>query len=382
MSNLKKYNIFTFVTTFAKLLIEVFIPLILYNMNFTIKEIILFLIIKHALCTIFLPITKLIIKKKSTTFLMIISSILFTLSYIYLNLCYNFFGYTTAAFGIYLLIFTTLLSMYLTFYWVGRHTYALSIIEDKKATDNVSLYTIFTILGGLFSTYIGSILIEKTSYLFLSIIVLFLMLISIIPLTKIKSKKETNEIKLITIITSFPKRNYIFTFLDQLRFVLVTIFPLYIYLNINKSYKYIGIINIVSGLGSIIYIYILKKLMDKNKRDYLSSSLLYLAITYTLKLLTKNNIIFLIIVFFEGIFRSVVDLITLRNTYVYSKNYTRLNYTIFTEGINNIGRVIILTLFYITNISLEKIILICILGILINIFIKYDDGKYGYNNVK
>lgn len=374
MSNLKKYNIFTFVTTFAKLLIEVFIPLILYNMNFTIKEIILFLIIKHALCTIFLPITKLVIKKKSTTFLMIISSILFTLSYIYLNfLTKNLFK---------LLIFTTLLSMYLTFYWVGRHTYALSIIEDKKATDNVSLYTIFTILGGLFSTYIGSILIEKTSYLFLSIIVLFLMLISIIPLTKIKSKKETNEIKLITIITSFPKRNYIFTFLDQLRFILVTIFPLYIYLNINKSYKYIGIINIISGLGSIIYIYILKKLMDKNKRDYLSSSLLYLAITYTLKLLTKNNIIFLIIVFFEGIFRSVVDLITLRNTYVYSKNYTRLNYTIFTEGINNIGRVIILTLFYITNISLEKIILICILGILINIFIKYDDGKYGYNNVK
>lgn len=374
MSNLKKYNIFTFVTTFAKLLIEVFIPLILYNMNFTIKEIILFLIIKHALCTIFLPITKLVIKKKSTTFLMIISSILFTLSYIYLNfLTKNLFK---------LLIFTTLLSMYLTFYWVGRHTYALSIIEDKKATDNVSLYTIFTILGGLFSTYIGSILIEKTSYLFLSIIVLFLMLISIIPLTKIKSKKETNEIKLINIITSFPKRNYIFTFLDQLRFVLVTIFPLYIYLNINKSYKYIGIINIVSGLGSIIYIYILKKLMDKNKRDYLSSSLLYLAITYTLKLLTKNNIIFLIIVFFEGIFRSVVDLITLRNTYVYSKNYSRLNYTIFTEGINNIGRVIILTLFYITNISLKKIILICILGILINIFIKYDDGKYGYNNVK
>lgn len=374
MSNLKKYNIFTFVTTFAKLLIEVFIPLILYNMNFTIKEIILFLIIKHALCTIFLPITKLVIKKKSTTFLMIISSILFTLSYIYLNfLTKNLFK---------LLIFTTLLSMYLTFYWVGRHTYALSIIEDKKATDNVSIYTIFTILGGLFSTYIGSILIEKTSYLFLSIIVLFLMLISIIPLTKIKSKKETNEIKLINIITSFPKRNYIFTFLDQLRFVLVTIFPLYIYLNINKSYKYIGIINIVSGLGSIIYIYILKKLMDKNKSDYLSSSLLYLAITYTLKLLTKNNIMFLIIVFFEGIFRSVVDLITLRNTYVYSKNYTRLNYTIFTEGINNIGRVIILTLFYITNISLKKIILICILGILINIFIKYDDGKYGYNNVK
>lgn len=374
MSNLKKYNIFVFITTFAKLLIEVFIHLILYNMNFTIKEIILFLIIKHALCTIFLPITKLVIKKTSTTFLMIISSILFTLSYIYLNfLTKNILK---------LLIFTTLLSMYLTFYWVGRHTYALSIIEDKKATDNVSIYTIFTILGGLFSTYIGSILIEKTSYLFLSIIVLFLMLISIIPLTKIKSKKETNEIKLITIITSFPKRNYIFTFLDQLRFILVTIFPLYIYLNINKSYKYIGVINIVSGLGSIIYIYILKKLMDKNKSDYLSSSLLYLAITYTLKLLTNNNIIFLIIVFFEGIYRSVVDLITLRNTYAYSKNYTRLNYTIFTEGINNIGRVILLTLFYITNISLTKIILICILGILINIFIKYDDGKYGYNNVK
>ena len=118
MSNLKKYNIFTFVTTFAKLLIEVFIPLILYNMNFTIKEIILFLIIKHALCTIFLPITKLVIKKKSTTFLMIISSILFTLSYIYLNfLTKNLFK---------LLIFKYVLNILL-----GRKTY-LCFINNRR----------------------------------------------------------------------------------------------------------------------------------------------------------------------------------------------------------------------------------------------------------
>lgn len=374
MSDLKKYNIFIFITSFAKLLVEIFIPLILYNMSFTIKEIILFLILKYSFCLLFIPVGYFIGKKYSVSTLMILSSIIFSITYIYLSQINK--NLTS------LIILSILYSSYLMFYWLGRHTYGLSIIEDKKTTDNVSLYNIFTILGGLFSPFIGSYIIEKTSTLTLSTIVLVLMIISIIPLTKIKKIKLNPNTQIKHIIKSFPKTNYIFNTLDQLRYILYTVLPLWIYINIKSKYSYIGILNIITGLGSIIYIYLLSKKMDKNKKDYLSLSLLIMGIIYLLKIIITSNLAYLIITLFEGITKSSLDTITLRNTYVYQKNYCITSYIIFTEIINNIARTLFLIIFYIFNVPLKTMLLICILGIFLNVFVKYDDGKYGYSLVK
>lgn len=374
MSDLKKYNIFIFITSFAKLLVEIFIPLILYNMSFTIKEIILFLILKYSFCLFFIPVGYFIGKKYSVSTLMILSSIIFSITYIYLSRINK--NLTS------LIILSILYSSYLMFYWLGRHTYGLSIIEDKKTTDNVSLYNIFTILGGLFSPFIGSYIIEKTSTLTLSTIVLVLMIISIIPLTKIKKIKLNSNTQIKHIIKSFPKTNYIFNTLDQLRYILYTVLPLWIYINIKSKYSYIGILNIITGLGSIIYIYLLSKKMDKNKKDYLSLSLLIMGIIYLLKITITSNLAYLIITLFEGITKSSLDTITLRNTYVYQKNYCITSYIIFTEIINNIARTLFLIIFYIFNVPLRTMLLICILGIFLNVFVKYDDGKYGYSLVK
>lgn len=374
MSDLKKYNIFIFITSFAKLLVEIFIPLILYNMSFTIKEIILFLILKYSFCLLFIPVGYFIGKKYSVSTLMILSSIIFSITYIYLSQINR--NLTS------LIILSILYSSYLMFYWLGRHAYGLSIIEDKKTTDNVSLYNIFTILGGLFSPFIGSYIIEKTSTLTLSTIVLVLMIISIIPLTKIKKLKLNPNTQIKHIIKSFPKTNYIFNTLDQLRYILYTVLPLWIYINIKSKYSYIGILNIITGLGSIIYIYLLSKKMDKNKKDYLSLSLLIMGIIYFLKITITSNLAYLIITLFEGITKSSLDTITLRNTYVYQKNYCITSYIIFTEIINNIARTLFLIIFYIFNVPLKTMLLICILGIFLNVFVKYDDGKYGYSLVK
>lgn len=374
MSDLKKYNIFIFITSFAKLLVEIFIPLILYNMSFTIKEIILFLILKYSFCLLFIPVGYFIGKKYSVSTLMILSSIIFSITYIYLSQINR--NLTS------LIILSILYSSYLMFYWLGRHAYGLSIIEDKKTTDNVSLYNIFTILGGLFSPFIGSYIIEKTSTLTLSTIVLVLMIISIIPLTKIKKLKLNSNTQIKHIIKSFPKTNYIFNTLDQLRYILYTVLPLWIYINIKSKYSYIGILNIITGLGSIIYIYLLSKKMDKNKKDYLSLSLLIMGIIYFLKITITSNLAYLIITLFEGITKSSLDTITLRNTYVYQKNYCITSYIIFTEIINNIARTLFLIIFYIFNVPLKTMLLICILGIFLNVFVKYDDGKYGYSLVK
>lgn len=371
MSNLKKYNLFIFITSFAKLLVELFIPILLYDKGFSIKDIILFLIFKYTFCSIIIPFALKLGNTYNYTKLMIASSIMFSLTYIYLNVL------TTHKFS---LIFLSLIfSCYLMFYWLGRHIYALAIIEDKKTTDNVSAYSIFTILGGLSATYIGAKILNSFGFITLTVLVLILMLLSVIPLIKIKDVEKKDKIKIKEIIVSFPKRNYIFITIDQLRYIATSIFPLYIYINIKNEITYLGIINIICGIGSIIYIYLLSKKMDKNKKDYLGLSSILLAIVYFLKINTSNTILFLLIIFFEGISKSALDTVVLRNTYAYGKNYEVQSYIGFIELLNNITRTIFLILFYIFNINLKYIILLSVVGMLINAYIKFDDGKYGYN---
>lgn len=370
MSNLKKYNIFVLITSFAKLLVELFIPLLLYDKGFTIKEIILFLIFKYIFCSITIPFGIKIGNKYTYTKLMLISSILFTFTYLYLNILTH---HTFA------LIFLALIfGVYLMFYWLGRHVYALGIIEDKKTTDNVSLYTIFNILGGLPATYIGAKILDIFGFLTLTVIVLILMIISVIPLIKIKDIKIKSSNSIKNIIKTFPKQNYAFIIIEQLRYIGSSLFPLYIYLNVKKEFNYLGIINIISGIGSIIYIYFLSKKMDKNKKDYLKISSIFLGIIYLLKININNTKIFLLIMFFEGIMKSALDTIVLRNTYVYGKNYEIPNYIEFIELLNNITRSVFLIIFYILGLNLKIIIIISIIGILINAFVKFDDGKFGY----
>ena len=371
MSNLKRFNIFVIITSFAKLLVELFIPLILYDKGFSIREIILFHVLKYFFCTLFIPIIYKIGNLLSYTKLMITSSIFFSATYIYLN----FININITS----LIILSIIYSIYLMMYWIGRHTYALSIIEDKKVTDNVSLYSIFTILGGIPAAYLGAKILTNFGFITLTIIVLILMIISIMPLIKIKEETNKNKTKIKEIVKTFPIQNYAFNILEQFRYIANLIFPIYVYLYIKKEFDYIGIINIISGIGSIIYIYYLSKKMDKNKKDYLKLSIIFLGIIYILKLTIINTKLFLIITFFEGIFKSALDVITQRNTYAYGKNYSTKEYVIFIEILNNLTRTIIFIILYILKASLKRILIISIIFLLITSIIKYDDGKYGYN---
>ena len=122
--------------------------------------------------------------------------------------------------------------------------------------------------------------------------------------------------------------------------------------------------------------------MDKNKKDYLKLSIIFLGIIYIFKISINNSTLFLLITFFEGIFKSALDVITQRNTYDYCKNYRAKVYVIFIEMLNNLTRTIIFIIFYILNISLKGLLVVCIIFLCITVLIKYDDGKYGYNNTK
>ena len=370
MTNLKKYNIFITITTFAKLMIEVFIPLLLYNIGFQLKEILIFYLVQFFTIFLFnIPATyigqKITFKK-----IMIISSILFSLTYLYINYMTNNI--------IKLVILSVLNGLYLSTYWIGRHIYGISIIKEKETTDNVSKYMIFGIIGSLPASYIGAYILEKYGYISLSIIILILSFISLFPLFKIKINQKINKIKIKQIIKKFPKQNYIFLFFDQLKFFTLLLFPLYIYINIKSELKYIALTNVIIGISSILYILYIAKKMDENKKDYLKPMLLAMFITLLIKLNINNSNIILFIIFIEGISKSALDTIILRNTYSYKANYNNISYILFIEQLYSIFRFIITTIYLILEVKLKTILYIGTFSLLINTFIGFKQGKSGY----
>lgn len=370
MTNLKKYNIFITITTFAKLMIEVFIPLLLYNIGFQLNEILIFYLVQFFTVFLFnIPATyigqKITFKK-----LMIISSILFSITYIYIN-------YITKNI-IKLIILSILNGLYLSTYWIGRHIYGISIIKEKETTDNVSKYMIFGIIGSLPASYIGAYILEKYGYISLSIIILILSFISLFPLFKIEINQKINKIKIKQIIKNFPKQNYTFLFFDQLKFFTILLFPLYIYINIKSELKYIALTNVIIGISSILYILYLAKKMDENKKDYLKLMLLATFIILLIKLNINSSNIILFIIFIEGISKSALDTIILRNTYSYKTNYDNISYILFVEQLYSLFRFIITTIYLILGVKLKTILYIGTFSLLINTFIGFKQGKSGY----
>lgn len=370
MSKLKKYNIFLAFSSFAKGMIEIFIPIIMYEKGYGIKKILIFLLIKFLFVEIFLPISGIVGKKINFKNLIILSNFLF----IGMNIYFNFIDFKFYE----LAIFACFYAAYLMFYWIGRHIFGMSIIEEKKTTENVSAYTIFSLIGTLPAAYTGALILNKFGFGTLIITLLVISMISAVPLYFIREEASKEKVSFKKIVKNFPIKNYIFIFLEQIKHLAIGLFPLYVYLEISKKYEFIGVSNAIVCIASIIYIYFLVKVMDKNKKDYLSLVCILLAVTWIFKLNIYSKTIILIIMFFEGIFTFGLETIILRNIYSYGKEYKVLSYNLFIEGLRNTSRVIILTIFILLSFNLKTILYIAISSLILNSIIKFDDGKYGY----
>lgn len=372
MNKLKKYNIFITLSSFAKAMIEIFIPIIMYNSGYGIKKILLFFLIKFGFIQLFLPLAAFIGKKINFKNLIILSNFLF----IGMNIYFNYIKFKFLE----LVIFSLLYAAYLIFYWIGRHIYGMSIIEEKKTTEFVSSYTIFALIGALPATYAGAVIMKEYGLTTLSIILLIISTLAVIPLSFVKESATKEKISFKKIIKGFPIKNYIFIFLEQIKHIAIGLFPLYVYLEISNTFEYIGISNAVISIASIIYIYFLAKKMDKNKKDYIPIMCVLLAVTWLFKLNVYSTSFILLIMFFEGIFTFGLETSILRNIYSFGKEYRVLSYNLFVEAIRNTARIIILAILFFFINKLNIILYIGVVALFLSAVIKLDDGKFGYKN--
>ena len=282
MDNIKRYNIFILLSTLARNITLVFSSVLLYKIGYSLKEILIFFCLLYFIGSIVSTITIFLIDKINIKYLLIISSIIFSTSFYYMSIMHkNMLN---------LIIFSVLYSIGSYSYHSIRHYLAIKIINKDKNNNigNIIIYmNIAIIISSLGSGYIESI----TNTLTLSLIGVIISIISIIPIFKFNIKEEKSSIK----YNKLNKNKILFFILEQSKSIFLSLEPLFIYLFIEESTKYVGITSSLIGLSSCIFTYFFVRRVDDKK--YFKYFNILLCINLFLKINISSKYIMLIIVF-------------------------------------------------------------------------------------
>lgn len=332
MKNVKSYNLYMFVSSFTRNIIDIYSVVLLYQNGFSIKNIIGIYAITYFIGSYISTLSLKIGNKYGYKYILIFSSIITSISFYIINKSYDPY------------LISIFLSLSIFTYHPIKHYYGITLLKEKKEIGNTIILTyIATILSSYFA-------IKKLKIIYLVIICL----LSIIPSLFIKKEKEQP----LTYPKNISKNTLNFFVLDQTKIIFLLLQPLYLYIISNKM-SYVGIFNIVITISSILFIYLFANKKDIEKYYKLINILF--TIVLLLKLNISNQIILLIIAFFEGIGVKTNELISTMN--LYRNKSSKIGYLIISEILFCLVRGLILSIIYILNINLKISLYLLLIGI-------------------
>lgn len=354
MKNIKKYNIFILLSTFARNIVDIFSSVLLYKMGYSIRDIFIFYGILSLFGIFISIITIKLTNKIKIKYLLMIFNIIFSISFYYMSV-------TTKTFSN-LIIFSVLYSIGSYGYHNIRHYLGIILLnkERKKEIGNIIIYmNIASIISSIISGYIIS---NLPSYI-LALIIIFISVLSIIPIIKLDFDNDNSKIN----YQKIDKNKRLFFILEQGKVVFLFFEPLFIYLYILESFKYVGITSATTLLSASLFIYFfVRKIDDKKYFKYLN---LLFSLLLILKLNISNKYLMIIIVFFEGIFIKIYETISMDNLYSIKKNINIKSYLVTSESIFCLVRFLLSIIFLFTG-NIKIFMYFLIVFIFISGFVK------------
>ncbi len=365
-----KFNLFIFFTMFAKFSVELFMPVILYKLNYSIKAILGYLILTFIINIIISIPATLIGRKYGYKYLILISAFLFTALYFLVSLM---------AKNLILFILVALCSSLTNiFYYLGRHYYAGIVLAQTRMARKVGNILISTVLASMAGTLLSSLFLEEFNMIILAIIVTIIYLIGIVFIFFIPQNKELKPLKLKEVNKKVKNSDKIFFLLEQFKVIYFTLYPLYVYIYVENTYSFLGLVYFVTGLASIIFIYFISQKMENNQKDYLKTSAIMLASILLLDMNISNHFLVLGILFLEGIFIKLYETSVTNKLYNVQKDLEGGSYFLYMEILYNIGRIVITLLMLIFNLKMRTTLYICIGFIFLSGFVNFK-SKYFVN---
>lgn len=368
--NQKKFSLYVFLSTFARNLIEVFIPIILYKFGYSLKEVILYYLIVNIFSLILSYPCVYISNKYSNKLLAIIGIISFGLLQVLLNIIYKS--------NLFIIILAFVFALYRRCYWLSRRYYNLRVIRKNNISSTYSLISIINQIGVVFATYIGSLLLDFTTIKILTLISLVLFSISLIPLYlfKFEHKEKSTKLEPLKTIKQIPKSNIFLFGTYELLNVIKFLFPIYLFIYVKDNYQTIGILNLFTNISTITFAYFYGKKINKEK-NFLRLSIFLIIMIYILKL-NSISYVLVLISFLEGIFNKMYEISIQKEFYVLSKQFEYQNYNLVYELAQNLFRTIVVTILYFFVDDLRIMIIIVLMFIAISMFFKFKHLSTSY----
>ncbi len=367
MKDSTKYNLFIFLSVLATGISEIYIPIFLYDQGFNIKLIFLFFLIKFSLVLVFYYPLIIIARKIKFKWLLVSSAFFLGISFYLLSIINN------SILSIFYL--ALMFAFFVITYWAGRHYFALYILPKQNMANQVGYIVIATQLALIPSAYLGALIIENFGLTILTIIITIIALISIIPLLSIKEDINIKPFNIKQTINKIPKKNILLIGMDQARQLAVIFFPLFIYLNVVQTYRYVGIVNVAVGIAAMIFVYLFAKKIERDGKDYLSLAILLLGSVLLIKLNALTAIFMIVVAVFEGLTSRLHMTSIMKNIYSLGQNYYIPTYLIIYEYTLNIVKVIILIIAVLFLENVTIFLYLCVFIFLVSSCFQFKDSS-------
>ena len=348
MKNNKTYNIFLFLSTLSRNLVNIFSLVLLYKKGYTINNIFLFLFIMYLMGMLVNYFSLKIYYK----LVLIISSFIYGISFIFLSFINKDI--------ICLSILAILLSVGNYSYHVVRHLLALTMFKNGK--QNASIFIMLNYLSIIVASILGMLLVKRVSFILTGIIVFILSFISIIPI--IRQPRINIDKYSLTGRVFIPRNKVIFNIFEQFKVIFLELQPLFLFIYVDNSIYYVGFFNIITNIASLLVIYFISR---KINLKYFKYYTLILGLILILKLNIKSGYFLLFLAFLEGIFVKIYENVSLFNLYSYKYNCVT-KYLLVEELIFFGSKSLIILLYLLFDLDIYFIMYINIIGIIISGF--------------
>jgi hypothetical protein len=352
-ANSKHFDAYIVSSTFARALVDVFIPVIMYKNGYSLHYCILYYMVMNLISFMISYPLAILSKNYSNRILAIISIVFFiVLQFLLLKL-------DGSLPLLYLISFVY--AVYKRCYWMSRRFYTLHIVHKKHVGTVYAIISILHQLSVMAATYIGAILLDGVNQIGLIGISTFILLISLIPLFRLNLKHEKNSVKLDLrrTLSQIPAEDMLHFGIYELWNVLKFIFPIYIAVYVKDTYQAVGIVAIITDLAIIIFSYLFGKRLDASNKDFLRLSIFLVVLTYLAKA-NSGYLALMIVSFIEGFTTKMFEISLNRNSHLLSKKFEYNNYNLAYEMAENFIRLIASLLLFVLPLDLRgDIYLVC-----------------------
>ncbi|MCD6547618.1 MAG: MFS transporter [Nanoarchaeota archaeon] len=321
---------------FAISLINIFIPIYLYKIGYTLNQVIYFVITWFLFQAIGGYIASKTSYKIGTKHTIVISVPLLILFFLFL--------YEAPKLGNFIYLIAPLIGLSNGFYWVPTNAVFAKNSHKKSPGKETSYLMISSRLAGVLAPLIGGIIISNLKFHHLLSIVIALLFLSLIPLFLSKDyacKKKDMWLKLL-------KNNirYFIGYFFQGAIVISTFLLIpFLMLSLTNSYVSIGLVSTILLVGSFAVILIVGKLTDKFEGKKLIKlggaivSAAFLILSYS-----KNVNVIYLTTFIIGISTIMIYLPLFAISSIVSKKYNETEFMMLREFALCAGRIFMLIL--------------------------------------